>query len=174
MKRIKLFEDFSNQLLTKKQIGDLVERYRVWKNASLEESYLWINSLLENDFDESMTGFKNFPEKIKVYRIIYVKNKLNTDFIGFSWTIDENNLYSLDFLESIGLLDSSEIDRDDLDRYKRKFEKMKVITAEFRKDQVDFYFTILNLFRNPMEKEISVKSNPVSYDIKDYDMVKIK
>ena len=89
---------------------------------------------------------------VKLYRIIYVEGDINEDFIGFSWTLDEENLYNLDFLESIGLLDNLGIDRDDVDSYSEEFSKMRVISADFKKEEVDFFFTILNLFRHPLEK----------------------
>jgi hypothetical protein len=47
---------------------------------------------------------------------------------------------------------------------------MRVISADFKKEEVDFFFTILNLFRHPLEKEITVKTNPTSHQVEEYDI----
>jgi hypothetical protein len=173
MRFIKLFENFNNQILTSQETNDLIQRYCSWNRSSSEEAEQWINQLLDTEFSTDLSGFKNFPDVVKLYRIIYVEGDINEDFIGFSWTLDEENLYNLDFLESIGLLDNLGVDRDDLDSYGEEFSKMKVISAEFKKEEVDFFFTILNLFRHPLEKEITVKTNPTSHQVEEYDMGKL-
>jgi hypothetical protein len=98
MRFIKLFENFNNQILTSLEKNDLIERYCSWTRSSREEAEQWLNQLLDTEFDTDLSGFKNFPDVVKLYRIIYVEGDINEDFIGFSWTLDEENLYNLDFL----------------------------------------------------------------------------
>lgn len=170
MKYLKLFENFQSYQLSENNYRDIIDRYRIWHNISKEEATKIIDEFIKTPFDDSFRGISNFPESIKLYRLVFLNDDLNEDFLGFSWTIDKENLYNLDFLESIGILELMNIDSIDELKESDDAKKLKILSGDFKKSDIDFYFTILNWIRHPLEKEISVKSNPISWDIEEYNL----
>ena len=163
MKYIKTFESFEQpegseteniELFT----NQLIIRYQSWTSKSYEESKYNINKFLNTPFSFDFNGIKDFPEQIELYRLIHINDELDESFLGHSWTFDKKLLYTKDFLKSIRIEDNIEYD----------LSNIKVIIGTFKKYQIDFYFTILNWFRNPKEKEISVLSNPIEWKIENY------
>jgi len=157
MKYLKKFENSEEKLLSNIQIEQLISRYQSWTSKSYEESKYNINKFLNIPFSFDFNGIKDFPEQIELYRLIHIENELDESFLGYSWTFDKKLLYTKDFIKSIGIGDQ-EYD----------LLNLKVIIGTFKKHQIDFYFTILNWFRNPKEKEISVLSNPIKWKIENY------
>ena len=173
MKYLKLFENFQSNQLSKQNYIDLIDRYRIWHNISKEESTKIIDKFIKTPFDDSFKGISNLPESIRLYRIVFVEDNLDENFLGFSWTINKENLYSLDFLESIGIFEVMNIYNINDLKKSDDIKKLKILVGDFKKSDIDFYFTILNWIQNPLEKEISVKSNPNSWDIEEYNLEKI-
>lgn len=155
---IKLFENFGEKLFSNNEIEELIIRYQSWTLKSYDESKYNIIKFLNTPFSFDFNGIKDFPEQIELYRLIHIEDELDESFLGHSWTFDKKLLYNKDFLKSIRIGDDIEYD----------LLNLKVIIGTFKKDQIDFYFTILNWFRNPKEKEISVLSNPMKWKIENY------
>jgi len=174
MKYLKLFENFQSDQLSEEDYKNLIDRYKIWHNTSKEEATKIIDKFIKTPFDDSFIGISNLPESIKLYRLVFVEENLDEDFLGFSWTINKENLYSLNFLESIGILEVMNLyDIDDLKK-SDDIKKLKILVGDFKKSDIDFYFTILNWIQNPLEKEISVKSNPISWSIEEYNLENLK
>jgi hypothetical protein len=161
-----------NKNLNQKEFDEFVDRYQSFTSKSREQSMQDVNRFINTKFDDNFLGIDNFPESISLYRLVYVEDVIDDNFLGFSWTFDENNLYKLSFLESIGLLDDLEIDVENITQHMDFFTNLKILKAEFQKNQIDFYFTCLNWIRHPEEKEISVKSNPKSWMVEKFDLEK--
>lgn len=170
----KLYNLLENRNLNQKEFDEFVVRYLSFTSKSREQSIQDVNKFIYTKFDNNFLGIGDFPQSIILYRLVYVEDVIDNSFLGSSWTFDENNPYNISFLESIGLLDDLEIDVENITQHMDFFTNLKILKAEFLKNQIDFYFTCLNWIRHPEEKEISVKSNPKSWVIEKFDLEKFR
>ena len=122
-----------------------------------------IINFIKNDFsldnNGKLIGIENFPEKIKLYRLIQVDNPNNIkkDNLGIHWTLNKKTLYNDNFLGQIGISFDTE-------------EDLYIIEATFNKNQIDAINTVIHQLSNEIENEITTKRNetPINYQIFKY------
>lgn len=125
----------------------------------IEEMRDYSISILKTDFsfneDGEILGIENFPEQIKLYRIID-SDEIDEKCLGKYWT------YSLDMIRDNNFQNSVGFD------YSKKWI---IIEAIFNKDEIDPMETFHMLSQNTGEREIRLKSKcskPIEYKIINY------
>ena len=111
------------------------------------------------DSNGKLLGVENFPETIKLYRLIQVDNpnKINIDNLGIHWTLNKKTLYNDNFLGQIGISFDSD-------------EDLYIIEGVFHKKQADIISTIIHQMSNEIENEITTykQEKPKTYKIFKY------
>jgi hypothetical protein len=117
-------------------------------------------SILKTDFsfdaDGVLIGIENFPQQIKLYRIID-NDIVNEECLGRYWTYCRNHINSNEFQSNVGF-----------ERNKKWF----IVEGTFNKNDIEPYETLEMLIRNVGEREIRLKSNcikPIEYQIHHYN-----
>lgn len=132
-------------------------------NSYLDGRKTLLYNILKTNFsfdkDGVLVGIENFPEKIKLYRIVELENddKINTECLGRYWCYDKKHLKSEEFQNSVGFDEK---------------KKWVVIEATFQKDNISVDETIEMLIRNIAEREIRLKDKcikPIEYKITKYE-----
>lgn len=175
--KVKNFKEFLNENtnnilnksfnLTTTDVNELLdglrdEYYNLPKNVLdeyIDERKQIILSLLKTNFsfdnDGVLIGIENFPEKIKLYRIID-NEEVDEKCLGRYWTYSRDYIKTHEFQSNVG------------------FEKDKswfVVEAVFNKSDIEPYETLEMLVRNVGEREIRLKSKcikPIEYKIYNY------
>ena len=135
-----------------------------WSNRKKEIDYYknLIHDLVTTSYSKDkknvIVGIENFPPTIELYRIIELDNieDFNPYKLGRYWCYDKNWLYNPSFHSSVG------------------FEKNKkdwyIITAIFKKEDIDIDDTLQMLIVNTGEREIRTNNTkPIKYKIEKYD-----
>ena len=150
--------------ITQKDIDDLLEHiinlnsYKISNQEDIDYYKNFIYEMVTTPFNidkhDNITGIENFPDTIMLYRIIELDDveDFNKNKLGRSWCYDKNWLYNPTFHSSIGF------EKDKEDWY--------VITALFKKEDIDIEDTLLMLIVNSGEKEIRTKeydTKPIKY-----------
>jgi len=117
-----------------------------------------VTTTYSKDEQGVIRGIENFPNEIELYRIIELDNieDFNPYKLGRYWCYDKNWLYNPSFHSSVG------------------FEKNKkdwyIITAIFKKEDIDIDDTLQMLIVNTGEREIRTNNTkPIKYKIEKYD-----
>lgn len=158
--------------LTSKAIDDIVDYYLSerdysanlqWQLDTIERirksAYVFLTKNYGIDNEGLITGFENFPNNIRLYRLIELDNieDFESDKLGRFWTYDKNVFNSNEFLNSVGF-----------DR-KRDFY---IIEAIFKKEDIDIIETIwMNCMLAETEKEIRIKkydTKPIEFKIEKF------
>lgn len=105
-------------------------------------------------------GIENFPPTIELYRIIELDDidDFNRDRLGRSWCYDKDWLYDPSFHSSVG--------------FEKSEKNWYIITAIFKKEDIDIDDTLQMLIVNTGEREIRVinyDTKPIKYKIDKYD-----
>lgn len=111
------------------------------------------------DSNGKLLGVENFPETIKLYRLMQVDNpnNINIDNLGIHWTLNKKTLYNNNFLGQIGISFDSD-------------EDLYIIEGVFHKKQVNIISTIIHQISNEIENEITTykQEKPKTYKILKY------
>ncbi len=168
MKYIKLYENFNiiNKSfgISSNDVDELSSFLNAEYHLSINDMYYKniIMNLLITDFsfDENgvMVGIENFPDTILLYRIIDLNKfeEFKENELGNCWCYDKDYIYNEYFHNSVG------------------FDKNKewyVITANFKKDDIDVFDSLYMLTINSGEREIRTKnrkSKPIKFSIEIY------
>lgn len=171
---IKKFENFTNYYmkpinksfhLTMNDVDEILDEWEDIDLTTTERKKLknQILSIFKNNFylDDSglLLGIENFPDTIKLYRLIEAQNEsdIDTKNFGCHWTSNRELLYNDNFQFSIALMAESN-------------DNLFIIEAVFRKEQIHPVKTIIAQMEQPEEREITVKEyeEPISYKITKY------
>jgi hypothetical protein len=179
MKHLKFFEEYQiidqrSEILnnsfnfTMKDFDELINYLKDEYNKNsdnydyiISRKNILMNLLKTNySFDNTglLIGIENFPNQIKLYRIIdnFLEN-IDTKCLGRCWCYSKEYLKTDDFQNSVG------------------FDKEKpwyVIEAVYTKDDIDIYETIYMQLVNSGEREITLKDKcikPIEYKIIKYE-----
>jgi hypothetical protein len=108
--------------------------------------------------DGVIIGIEKFPSEIELYRIIDNDlENIKQNELGRYWCYDKKWLYTDDFHNSVGF---------------NKNKDWYIVTATFKKNDIDIYDTLEMLIVNTGEREIRVKrkdTKPIKYKIEKYD-----
>lgn len=161
----KLNEDFSKQFIND-LFDDIINNtdaleqggwidYEEPRNKSIQSVKKFIKNIFNTDFNNG--GLKNIPNTFALYRVVFLEdeNKLNTKFLGKHWVRNEKLIK--DHISSI----MSQFNMTDK-------EFGYIITAQFKKDDIDIYHTVYNNVSVDHEEEVTIKEgvNPINYKIK--------
>ena len=117
-----------------------------------------VTKLYSKDKDGVIIGIENFPKEIELYRIIDEKlENIKQDELGRYWCYDKNWIKNEEFHDSVGF-----------DKNKDWF----IVTATFKKTDIDVDGTLEMLIVNTGEREIRIKdknTKPIKYKIEKYD-----
>lgn len=144
-------EELLNGLVEEYSGVDVFDFYR-------ERIYNMLTTNYQKDEDGVIIGIENFPEQIELYRIIELNhiNDFNSNELGRYWCYDKEYVREHEFQQNVG------------------FDKKRawyIITATFRKEDIDPYDTLEMLVRNIGEREIRIKKSetkPLNYKIEKY------
>jgi len=143
-----IYSDWDIEMLDIEEQDDL-------KNAIIN----FMKTDFSMDNNDKLLGVENFPETIKLYRLIQVDNpnNINIDNLGIHWTLNRKTLYNDNFLGQIGISFDSK-------------EDLYIIEGVFNKKQIDIISTIIHQMSNEIENEITTYKNekPKQYKIFKY------
>ena len=166
----KLFEDRNTIVnksfrITQGRIDNLLDyiiaEWRLDRQEDIDYYKILIINMVTNFYHKDehgiIRGIEKFPKEIELYRIIDEKlENIKQDELGRFWCYDKKWLYNDEFHNSVG------------------FDKNKdwyIVTATFRKTDIDIDGTLEMLIVNTGEREIRIKSDtkPIKYKIEKYD-----
>lgn len=138
---IKSFSDVNES-----NIDELLSIYGEAGFNDIEERNEWLLDRVNSIYP---WGYKNIPNKLKLYRIVKLDNpkQLNMNKVGKHYVNDKDLLTDDEFIQSIGL---STNDKD----------KFYIIEVEANKNDIDVLTTMVQNILNPQEEEWYLKSNP--------------
>lgn len=138
---IKHFSDVNES-----NINDFLEPYGNAGFNDIEERNEWLLDRIQSIYP---WGYKNIPNKLKLYRIVKLDDpkQLDINSVGKHYVNDKDLLTDDEFIRSIGL------------HWKDK-DKFYIITVEANVDSVADLTTMVQNILNPQEEEWYLKSNP--------------
>jgi len=171
IKSFKLFEDKNTIVnksfkITQNSIDQLLDYIiHAWSLVRVEDIDYYKNLILDivtkpysKDKNGVIIGIEKFPSEIELYRIIDEDlENIKQNELGRYWCYDKKWLYTESFHSSVG------------------FDKNKnwyIVTATFKKNDIDINDTLEMLVVNTGEREIRVKrkdTQPIKYKIEKYD-----
>jgi hypothetical protein len=163
----KIFEKINNKIeinsyndIFKYTSEDYVDEFGFEGFNYEDDAIEYLNELLTNEYPH---GLKNIPNKVKIYRILFLENKdeFNKNEFGCHYFTDTTLLWDSDFILRIG---GEEYDWDIQHPY--------VFELLIDRNEIDFSHTISNNLLYPNEFEITTKTknpNIEILNIKDYE-----
>ena len=129
------------------------------ENVSINNVKRFIHKIFETDWEKG--GLKNIPNIIKLYRVVFLRNEkeLKSEFLGHHWVRNEKLLktHIADIMGQFNLQPNHK-------------ESQYMITADFKKDDIDIYNTIYHNVSIDHEEEVTIKKDakPINYSLKKF------
>jgi hypothetical protein len=139
----------------KYSVEDYINKFGYEGFNNEKDAIEYLNNILKTNFP---TGLLNVPEKVTLYRVLFLENlkDVNKKDFGVHYVADKELLTDNDFLGNIG----SDNFSDDYKPY--------IFEVEVNRDDINYYWTIHNNLLYPREYEITLNKD-VDVKIKKYE-----
>jgi hypothetical protein len=126
------------------------------ENVSIKNVKRFIHNIFKTDWVNG--GLKNIPNIIKLYRVVFLSDEkeLKSEFLGHHWVRNEK-LVKTHIADMMGQFNLEP----------KQKERQYMITAEFKKDDIDIYHTVYNNVSVDHEEEVTIKKDakPINYHL---------